>query len=92
VRIGWAGLWRPAVQSGLQVAWDTGALPYLGVWIDEGALYPRSSVVAIEPTNGYYDSLALAAANNRVATVAPGSSQQWHLTVRVGSRRPSAAW
>ena len=79
----WAGLWRPAVQCGLHMAWRAEDAPYLGLWVDEGAFYPGSSVVALEPTNGYYDSLALAAANDRVGKLAPHTMASWRLTVRV---------
>jgi hypothetical protein len=84
----WAGLWRPAVQAGLQVSWQPHQTPYLGIWVDEGAFYPRSGVVALEPSNGYYDSLALAAAKGRAAVLAPDSSHTWQLAVRVGAERP----
>jgi galactose mutarotase-like enzyme len=84
-RITWAGLWRPAVQCGLQMTWQSAAAPYWGIWVDEGAFYPSSSVVALEPTNGYYDSLALAAANDRVGKLAPGARTSWRVSVRVGA-------
>jgi hypothetical protein len=87
-RITWAGLWRPAVQCGLHMTWQSEAMPYLGIWVDEGAFYPRSGVVALEPTNGYYDSLAQAVANERAGRLAPGARATWRVTVRVGAGQP----
>ncbi|MBK8050180.1 MAG: hypothetical protein IPK16_25600 [Anaerolineales bacterium] len=84
--VAWAALWRPAVQGWLQMRWDPADSPYLGIWIDEGASYPASGVVALEPSNGYYDNLALAAARNRAATLAPGAKQSWQVTVRTGGK------
>ena len=64
----------------LQVRWDAITAPYLGVWIDEGT-YTRDTTVALEPASGYYDSLADAIDNQRVATVPQGEHRQWWLTV-----------
>jgi hypothetical protein len=60
--------------------WEAGALPYCGVWIDEGVLN-QVSAVAIEPCSGYYDSLVAAWQNGRVAEVGPGETRTWRLDV-----------
>ena len=64
----------------LRMAWDATALPYVGVWFDGGA-YARQNVIAIEPSTGFYDDLAKAAAANRVATVGPEAPLKWSLAV-----------
>lgn len=66
----------------LTVSWDAGVLPYLGVWFDNGA-YAREPVVALEPSTGYYDSLAVAARNERVLRLRAGQPVQWWVEVRV---------
>jgi hypothetical protein len=43
--------------------------------------------VAIEPSQGYYDDLALASGNRRVAWLEPGAVASWALRVRVGQDR-----
>ena len=61
-----------------------GALPYCGVWIDEGYLN-KIPAVAIEPTNGYYDDLGVAYRNDRVARIAAGEVARWWMEVELGS-------
>ncbi|MFW5772184.1 MAG: hypothetical protein ACOCZH_02590 [Phototrophicaceae bacterium] len=68
---------------GLTMRWDAATAPYLGVWVDEGT-YSRTTTAALEPGSGYYDSLALAQRNQRVATVAAGEQVGWWLDVRLG--------
>lgn len=85
--IGWAGLVEPAGAS-LHLEWQPAALPYCGVWIDEGVLNPVASV-AIEPTSAYYDTLAIAWRNQRLAVVEPGARQTWELAVRLGQATSS---
>lgn len=80
--IAWAGLALPDGRSRLIMEWDAAALPYCGVWIDEGYLN-KVSAVAIEPTTAYYDNLAPAWANGQVAVVAAGGRASWRLRVRI---------
>jgi galactose mutarotase-like enzyme len=70
--------------SSLSMTWDPDRLPYLGIWIDHGA-HAHRPVIAIEPANGYYDSLERATALGRAAEVAPGRPLRWGLTVEAGS-------
>jgi galactose mutarotase-like enzyme len=74
---------RPA-GDWLRMAWDAAQVPYLGLWVDEGALN-AASVAAPEPATGFYDSLDLAWQNRRVAVVAPGAEVTWWLTVHLGT-------
>ena len=78
----------PGIRATGDVAWSGEQIGYLGIWVDEGALYPRSAVVAIEPTSGYYDNLAAAAAAGRAPVLAPGAVHEWQVSVRTGSGRP----
>lgn len=56
--------------------------PYLGLWYDNRA-WSREPVIALEPSTGYYDSLARALAMNRVAILDPGHPLRWWLEVGV---------
>jgi galactose mutarotase-like enzyme len=84
VRAAWAGLIRYPSHAWLRLDWDPTQVPYLSLWVDEGALNPES-VAALEPTTGFYDSLAVANNKQRVAMIEPGDTHKWTLTVRVGS-------
>ncbi|WP_375388871.1 hypothetical protein [uncultured Amnibacterium sp.] len=55
--------------------------PYLGVWFDHSA-YSREPVIAIEPSTGYFDSLATAVRSGRVATLRPGRPLTWWVRLR----------
>lgn len=75
----------------LRMAWDTAGIPYLGLWVDEGALH-HQSVAAPEPATGFYDNLDLAWQNQQVMVLEPGAGTSWTLTVQLGAGRlpPSA--
>lgn len=49
---------------------------FLGVWIDNG-LYSREPVIAIEPSTGFFDSLATAVSNDTAVTLVPGEPLRW---------------
>ena len=82
--VGAATLVRRPAGDWLCMAWDAAQVPYLGLWVDEGALN-AASVAAPEPATGFYDSLALAWQNRRVAVVQPGAEVTWWLTVQLGT-------
>ena len=68
----------------LRLQWDAQLVPYLGLWVDEGALNPES-VAALEPMTGFYDSLSLAYDRKLIAMIEPGDTHEWTLNVRVGT-------
>lgn len=91
-RAEWAGLTRHPAGDWLRLDWHPDKIPYLGLWVDEGAL-SHSTVVALEPTTGFYDSLALAWEKNEITVLESGATHTWTLTVRIGTREqpfPSA--
>lgn len=77
-----AWLWQPEIMRGLHLSWDEQTAPYLGVWVDEGT-YTRSSTAALEPSSGYYDSLALAQQNQRTSILPARGKRQWWLEASV---------
>jgi galactose mutarotase-like enzyme len=85
--ISWAGLAQPDAGCRLILEWDQTALPYCGVWVDEGYL-SQVPVVAIEPATGYYDDLTVAWQNGRIGQVEPGSCVSWQLTVHILNATP----
>lgn len=83
VRAPWAMVRRREAGHWLRFEWNPADIPYLGLWIDEGALN-HESVVAPEPTTGWYDDLALAWGKGEVTVVPAGGVHEWTLGVRVG--------
>jgi hypothetical protein len=71
--------------STMRLTWDHDFAPYLGIWMDDGR-YTRGRVVALEPTNGFFDDLARAHHSGTVGTFAPGTSVAWwvELTIEQG--------
>ena len=79
----WAAVLRQASGEWVRFEWDPFELPYLGLWVDEGAINEQT-VAAPEPMTAWYDDLALAFGKGEVQTVAPGGTHTWTLTVRLG--------
>ena len=77
----WAALRQEDTGCQLRLEWDSQEVPYLGVWVDEGACNVRR-VAALEPANGYYDGLVTAAAKGRAAVLPAGRQQIWRLHLR----------
>ena len=84
VPVNWAGLMLQPSRAWLRLHWDAQRVPYLGLWMDEGAVNPES-VAALEPMTGFYDTLVVAWARQQVALIEPGDTHEWTLTVRVGT-------
>jgi galactose mutarotase-like enzyme len=84
VPVSCAGILRLPYRDWLRLDWDADLVPYLGIWIDEGAIN-QETVVALEPMTGFYDSLASAWEKNLVRTIEPGETQTWTLRVRAGA-------
>ncbi|MCC6805445.1 MAG: hypothetical protein IT319_21375 [Anaerolineae bacterium] len=82
--VSWAGLQQSGDGAWLRLSWDTNAVPYLGVWVDEGA-FNSAATAALEPSTGYYDSLTRAWQNNRVVRLIPNSMCRWSLDLELGS-------
>ncbi len=80
----WASLQQGADGAWLRLSWDTRAIPYLGIWVDEGNYNPAPTA-ALEPSTGYYDSLARAWQNQRVMSLLPGVPRQWWVELELGS-------
>jgi galactose mutarotase-like enzyme len=77
-----AGLVNPRAGSRLHLDWSAEKLPYLGVWVEE-AMYNAVPVAALEPSNGFYDSLTRAYANRQAGLLTPGQKATWSLTLSI---------
>ncbi|MCY7411652.1 MAG: hypothetical protein LH471_01210 [Salinibacterium sp.] len=65
--------------AALQLSWSS-ECRYLGLWYDKFA-FRAEPIIAIEPSTAYFDSLATAIENGRVAIIAAGTTLQWSVTV-----------
>ena len=84
VRIGWAALHHAASGTQLRLDWTQEQVPYLGVWVDEGA-YIKEPTAALEPGSAFYDGLDIAWKLNQYRTLAPHGSAEWDVIVSVSS-------
>ena len=66
--------------SSLTLSW-TGC-DYLGLWFDRAA-FSRESVIALEPSTGYRDSLAWAIESGRASLLTPADPLRWSLWLEV---------
>ena len=83
-RPSWAALRDERRGHWLRLEWDPAEVPYLGLWLDEGAVH-TATVAAPEPSTGWYDSLALAWQKGQVCSVPALGTRRWSLTVRLGT-------
>jgi galactose mutarotase-like enzyme len=83
MKASWITILREPSQDWIKLSWDPNEIPYLGIWIDEGYI-SAESVVAPEPSTGFYDSLTLAVDKGRQMMIDPGKSVTWSLRVHFG--------
>ncbi len=67
----------------LELTWDTGTLPFLGLWLTRGG-FNGWHHLALEPTNLPADSLADACCENPSCEIEPGGRRRWWLEIRLG--------
>jgi galactose mutarotase-like enzyme len=66
----------------LFLTWDRAFAPYLGIWMDNGR-FASEPVIALEPTNGFFDELARAQRAGTVGLFAPGRRVSWWAQIRI---------
>ncbi|MCA0452442.1 MAG: hypothetical protein LCI00_00530 [Chloroflexi bacterium] len=81
--VSWAALQQGHDGAWIRLSWNVSELPYLGIWVDEGA-YNTASTAALEPSTGFYDALDFAWRNNRAMTLQPAEPVRWTLTIELG--------
>lgn len=90
---GAAALYRSSLKQGIVVRFDAAALPYLGLWICQGA-WPatgpnRQYAVALEPTTSNVDSLAEAELQRTHRTLVAREKTEWRIEIElVGAEGP----
>ena len=64
------------------INYDSKINPYLGVWITKGGFKDEYNC-ALEPSNGFYDSLDLAYRNEKLASLEAGEEQSWSILINI---------
>lgn len=74
------GFFYPTSKMRCLLRYDAEKLPYLGVWITAGGFLGDYNC-ALEPANGFYDSVSRAEKNQRLPVLAPGETMEFELEV-----------
>lgn len=84
-QIGHCGVYYPSRDVVYYLDYDARKLPYLGVWITAGG-FQGDYNCALEPTNGYYDSIDKARKNRKLPVLRQGESLEFTigLTLQAG--------
>lgn len=82
VREGLCGYRYPAQGVEALFTYDAPKLPYLGFWATAGG-YRGDVNCALEPTNGFYDSIELAQKNGKCGELKPGETLEFSLQISV---------
>lgn len=79
---GRCGVYYPSKDVHYNVYFDKEKLPYLGFWITEGG-FRGDFNCALEPTNGYYDNIDIAAKNAMLYFLQPGRCLQFKIRIEL---------
>jgi hypothetical protein len=79
---GAAGVYNHQNGNGLSLEWNAAENDTLGLWLTRGGWHGHHHL-AVEPTNGAPDRLAVAAKQRRCGTVPASGSKSWSVTLRV---------
>lgn len=86
---GWCMLHDPRSTLTIGMAWPREKVPYLGMWLNEGA-WENQYNIAPEPATGAMDRIDMAKAWGMGSALAPHESREWHLAISLASgRRPA---
>lgn len=77
---GRCGLHYPSWNVTCTMEYDVQILPYLGFWITAGG-FQGDYNCALEPTNGFYDSISTARKNGKLPVLAPGESLKFNIEI-----------
>jgi hypothetical protein len=81
---GWAAIRNPRSGDRLRFDWNPAQNDTLGLWLNRGGWHGHHHI-ALEPSNGEPDALAVAAQNKRCGVLAPNASITWQVCIRVGN-------
>ncbi|GAA0181997.1 hypothetical protein SH2C18_44480 [Clostridium sediminicola] len=76
------GAYYPSKNITYKVEYDKEILPYLGFWVTEGG-FRGDYNCALEPSNGYYDSIEIAKKNNAFYSLKPNEPLEFEIKVQL---------
>lgn len=79
---GWAGLDHKNSKIKYIINFDTKMNPYLGVWLTTGG-FKNEKNVAIEPCNGFYDSLEKAISLGKAKSIEANKHHDWSINLDI---------
>ena len=79
--VAWAGLAHEGLGCQLRLEWNPERLSW---HVGGEGVYNSAPVAALEPSNGYYDSLERAVLNHKVMILEPGETRDWMIVLRIG--------
>lgn len=79
---GICGAYYPSKDVNYRVYFDKSKLPYLGFWITEGG-FRGDYNCALEPTNGYYDSIEIAEKEQGLYKIKPNEALEFILRIEI---------
>ncbi|TDT52023.1 DUF5107 domain-containing protein [Fonticella tunisiensis] len=82
VREGRCGAYYPHKDITYSVKFDKEKLPYIGFWVTEGG-FRGDYNCALEPTNGFYDSIDITAKNGKVYSLDPGKELKFDIEINL---------
>ncbi len=77
---GTASILYPSQKMRYTLIFDNERFPYFGVWITTGGFKGEKNI-AMEPSNGFYDSLERAIRNNKCEWLEPGEKTEWSVEI-----------
>ncbi|MBA2132505.1 DUF5107 domain-containing protein [Capillibacterium thermochitinicola] len=79
---GICGVYYPASDLRLNIRYDPEVLPYLGFWVTAGG-YRGDYNCALEPCNGFYDSIDKAERERKLYSLEPGTTLKFSVKLTV---------
>ncbi|SHH84556.1 DUF5107 domain-containing protein [Clostridium grantii] len=79
---GKCGAYYPSIDAYFVLEYDSIKLPYLGLWINESG-FKNNYNCALEPSNGFYDSLDTAKTNNKYYSLQPNETFSFTLKMNI---------
>lgn len=83
VEEGRCGLYYPSQDVTCTMEYDAKALPYFGFWVTAGGFWGDYNC-ALEPANGFYDSISAAHQNGRLSVLGAGESMAFAVRLALG--------
>lgn len=79
---GKCGAYYPSKDVTYNVYFEKDKLPYVGFWVTEGG-FRGDYNCAMEPTNGFYDSIDTASKENKILILKPGETLEFKIEIEL---------